>query len=405
MSKTLLVLGGAAKSLPLVRSALVKGHRVVLCDRDPTNPCRQLATHFAEISTLDVDGLVAVADDHAVDGVVSFGSDRMAEVAAQVAERRGLPGNPPASLRTMGRKDLFRAFLGEHGFARPGSISGNRLDVMDAARDQVRLPAIVKPVDAAGSAGVARIDRWEDLPAALHHAELMSPMRGVIVEEFIERDHDYVIAGDAFVDRGEVVFWGLLNSHRGAGHAPFLPTGTSYPISLSAVRQKQVCEKVQTLVDALGIQFGPLNLELAFGADGVLHVIELAARNGGNCIPELLQDATGVDLIGALVDASLGEQVHLTPQSRQRCLATYVVHTVIAGRFEALELDEMVRPHLYRAVSYARSGDSIHMFRRATDAVGVLFLEFASPAEQKAVLECIEDYVRLRMETDEVVGA
>lgn len=403
MSKTLLVLGGAAKSLPLVRSALAKGHRVVLCDRDATNPCRQLVTHFAEISTLDVDGLIAVANDRAVDGVVSFGSDRMAEIAAQVAEHCGLPGNPSVSLMTMGRKDLFRAFLTEHGFARPGSISGGRLNALDAVRGQVRLPAIVKPVDAAGSAGVVRIDSWEELPAAFRGAETVSPTRGVIVEEFLERDHEYIIAGDAFVDQGEVVFWGLLNSHRGSSHAPFLPTGTSFPIALSDVRQRQVREMVQALVDALGIRFGPLNLELVYGADGVLHVIELAARNGGNCIPELLEDATGVDLIGALVDASLGEQVHLTPRPSQRCLATYIVHTARPGRFEALELDEMVRPHIYRAVSYARPGDDIRVFRRATDAVGVLFLEFASPAEQKALLEHIEDYVRLRMETDELV--
>ena len=38
--KKLLVLGGAEKSLPLVHCAKARGHSVVLCERDPQNPCR-----------------------------------------------------------------------------------------------------------------------------------------------------------------------------------------------------------------------------------------------------------------------------------------------------------------------------------------------------------------------------
>lgn len=386
MSKTLMVLGGAAKSLPLLIDARRKGHRILLCDRDPDAPCRSAASDFLEVSTRDVDALVAAAREHGVDGVLSFGSDRMAEVAAEVAERCGLPGNPPEAIRTMGRKDLFRAFLREHGFNAPRSAVAGDAAEMRAALEGFALPLILKPVDSAGSTGVTRIDAWSEFAGAFGLAKAASAAGLVIAEEFLVRSHAHVIAGDAFVVDGRVAFWGLLNSHRGAHEAPFLPTGTSFPILLAERRRTEVRAAVQALVDALGLRQGPLNLELIYTRDNRLHIIEVAPRNGGNHIPELLGDATGVDLIGALVDSALGGKIRFASRPQPSFAATYVVHTQHAGRFRAIEFDPSVRPYIYRAVPLVRPGDDVRPFDRATHAVGVLFLDFASSAEQQAML-------------------
>ncbi|WP_448664949.1 acetyl-CoA carboxylase biotin carboxylase subunit family protein [Sphingomonas sp. CJ20] len=398
MSRTLMVLGGAAKSLPLVLAARRKGHRVVLCDRDPSNPCRGFAQVFLEISTMDRDALVRAAREEAVDGIVSFGSDRMAEVVADVASACGLPGNPPEAVRILGRKDLFRAFLAGNGFATPRAAVGNRPDAIRAALHDHAPPLIVKPVDSAGSAGVTRIDSWAQLPAAFDVAQAVSPSRAVIVETFLDRAHAHMVAGDAFVVDGRVAFWGLLNSHRGATDAPFLPTGTSHPVQLSEQRQVEVRNTIQALVDALGLRFGPLNLELMYARDDTLHIIEVGARNGGNAIPELIEDATGVDLVGALVDAAVREPVRLTPRPRMRFSATYVVHSHRPGRFRSVELDPAVRPHVYRMVLFARPGDEVRAFDCAPHAVGMLFLDFATSTEQHQMLARINACVSVRLD-------
>ena len=384
--KSLLVLGGAEKTVPLVRHALARGHRVVLCDQNPANPCRTLASEFVEVSTIDRDAVLAAARARGASGVVAFGSDIMAVEAAWLAGQLGLPGNPSDAVDIMGRKDRFRAFLAEQGFPVPGCRSVEDMAVVNWPASGLRLPVIVKPVDGAGSTAVIRVDRWADLPPAFHAAQSASRSNRVIVEEFITRAHPHMIAGDAFVVDGRVTFWGLLDSHRAASAAPCLPTGTSWPVSLDAARQEQVRQQVQALVTALGLRFGPLNLELMFGEDSALYIIEVAARNGGNAIPELLAAATGVDLIAALVAASLGEPVDLRPNRQGGWLANYMIHSPVAGRFAGVEIAPRLAPYVEGMVLDVRPGDPVRAFDRAPHAIGTLWLRFPDAAIQQALL-------------------
>lgn len=391
--KKLLVLGGAEKSLPLVLYAKSRGHVVVLCDRDRNSPCRELADEFIELSTVDHSQITDATCPLGIDGVVSFGSDVNAVSAAHIAAALSLAGNPPSAVEAMVRKDLFRQALTSHGFAAPSFHSFTAITEVAPWRDQLQPPLIVKPADAAGSSGVARLDSWAALPSAFAHAQQASRQGQVVIESFIERSHPHLIGGDIFVLDGEIQFWGLLNSHRDCPQAPFLPTGTSYPLALDEHQQQAVRHTLQQLVSALGLRVGGFNVELMFDQHGCLHVIELAPRNGGNQIPELLQLATGVNLIHALVDASLGQPPPLTPQLAPSYVANLMVHATSSGRFQQLLLDASLTPFLLRRELSVEPGDPVRAFECATDALGTLTFRFPSHAEQQAVLNSISELV------------
>ena len=393
--KKLLVLGGSEKSIPVVRYAISKGHHVVLCDRDPDNPCRGLATLFVQVSTTDLDGVLEVARNHTIDGIVSFGSDVIAATAAFVGQALGLPSNPYEAILTLGRKDLFRAFLSSHGFNSPKAASFISVDDLWLQRNQFKLPVMVKPVDSAGSTGVSKVTEWSSLPSAFDIAIRASPSQQVIVEEYIQMSNAQMIAGDAFVQEGQVVFWGLMNSHRSSQEYPFLPTGTSYPVALDLEQEMTVKRTIQSLVDALGLRLGGINLELMYDESDNLYIIELAARNGGNYIPELLKQATGVDLIAALVNASLGESVDVESLQDGRCVATYMIHSQKKGTFQGVILADEITGNVYKTLLNVKIGDSVHSFDRATNAIGVLFLRFDSIAEQERKLNKITYFVKV----------
>jgi biotin carboxylase len=403
--KKLLVLGGSQKSIPLIRYATSKGHDVVLCDRDTENPCKDLAAVFIHVSATDLDGVLEVARKYAVDGIVSFGSDVMAATAAFVGQALGLPSNPYEAVLTLGRKDLFRDFLSSHGFNSPRATSFLSVEDVWLQCNQFQLPVMVKPVDSAGSTGVSKVIEWAELPSAFDLAMGASESKRVIVEEYIQMSHPYMIAGDAFVLDGQVIFWGLMNSHRASREYPFLPTGTSYPVTLNLQQQITVQRTVQSLVDKLGIRLGGLNLELMYDESGNLYIIELAARNGGNYIPEILQYATGVDLIASLVDASLGETVDVESFKDARCVATYMIHSPKKGTFQGVIFADEIKGYVYKTILNAKIGDSIHTFDRATHAVGVLFLRFNSVHEQEAKLNRITDFVRVIVEEPVIESA
>ena len=69
-------------------------------------------------------------------------------------------------------------------------------------------PLIVKPVDSSGSKGVTVIRNPADYPAAVDFAFSFSRGKRIVVEEFIEKRHPYLIGGDIFVSDGKVIQWG-----------------------------------------------------------------------------------------------------------------------------------------------------------------------------------------------------
>ena len=207
-----------------------------------------------------------------------------------------------------------------------------------------------------------------------------------------------MIAGDAFVQDGQVVFWGLMNSHRSSSEYPFLPTGTSYPVALDQEQEMTVKRTIQSIVDALGFRLGGINLELMYDESDNLYIIELAARNGGNYIPELLKQATGVDLIAALVNASIGESVDVESLQNGRCVATYMIQSQKKGTFQGVILADEIKGNVYQTILNVKIGDFIHAFDRATHAIGILFLRFDSVAEQEIKLRSIRDFVTVIVE-------
>ncbi len=70
------------------------------------------------------------------------------------------PVPDPASFESLATKDRFMQLCRTLALPHPeGRIFGNRDEVLDAlAKGKLRLPAILKPVDSAGSIGVVRID-------------------------------------------------------------------------------------------------------------------------------------------------------------------------------------------------------------------------------------------------------
>ena len=227
--KKILLLGGSAQQIVAIKTAQKHGFYTVLCDFLPDNPGQYEADKFYLVSTTDKEAVLKVAMDEKVDGVLAYASDPAAPTAAYVAEKMGLPTNPYQAVDTLCNKDKFRIFLRENGFNTPVAMGYGDKDVDTSI---FSLPVIVKPVDSSGSKGATVLRDWDGLDKALDFAFSFSRSHRVIIEEFIEKKHEYLIGGDIFVNDGKVVLWGLLNCHRDNTVNPLVPVGKSYPLLL-----------------------------------------------------------------------------------------------------------------------------------------------------------------------------
>ena len=396
--KKILLLGGSEQQLVAIKTAKRMGFYTVLCDYLTDNPGQYIADKFYLVSTIDKEAVLDVAQKEKVNGVLGYASDPAAPTAAYVAERLGLLGNPFESVNTLCNKDEFRSFLQKNGFNAPQSGSYSNFEDAEKDVSRYRLPVIVKPVDSSGSKGVTVLSQWEELEKSLEFALSFSRCHRVIIEEFIEKKHKYLIGGDIFIYKGKVIQWGLMNCHRDNKVNPLVPVGKSYPILLGEDDLTHVKETLQEMVDKLHIDSCAMNVELVVDKSDRVWPIDVGPRSGGNMIPDLLGMIFETDVAEMCVRAAMGMPIKVKESTGNPYYATHNLHTEKNGFFDGIQYSDEIRPHIVRKCVYKRTGDAVEYFDNASKAIGIVFLSFDSQEEMEEMLENINQHICVKVE-------
>ena len=199
------MLGGSLQQVPAIKRAKELGFYVITCDYLPSNPGHKYADEYYDVSTTDLEGVLQLAQNLNIDGIIAYASDPAAPTAAYVSEKMGIPGNSYDSVKILTEKDLFRKFLSENGFCTPKAKGYLTYKEAVSDIDSYRFPIMVKPVDSSGSKGVVKVYSKTELEAAVEEALSYSRSKRFIIEEFIVKK-GYQVSGDGFSVDGKLVF-------------------------------------------------------------------------------------------------------------------------------------------------------------------------------------------------------
>ena len=395
--KTILLLGGSAQQIIAVETAKRLGYFTVLCDYLSDNPGQYVADKFYLVSTTDKNAVLEVAEKENIDGILAYASDPAAPTAAYVAEKMGLPTNPYPSVEVLCNKDQFRSFLRNNGFNAPVA-KGYRDKKIDV--EEYTLPVIVKPVDSSGSKGATVLYSWEGLDAALDFAFSFSRSHKIIIEEYIEKKHEYLIGGDIFVIDGKIVLWGLLNCHRDNSVNPLVPVGKSYPLFIDELDKKSVEETLQRLVDALQLKFGSVNVELVIDKSGQVWPIDIGPRAGGNMIPDLLGMIFNVNVVEMAVLSAMGKPIVTKVGETSSYYASHNLHTNKNGIYKNIIFSDKIEEKIVKKFLYKVAGEKVEYFDNAAKALGIIIMKFDNQSEMYEVLNHINEYYEVEVEEE-----
>lgn len=395
--KKILFLGGNYFQMTAIRAAKELGHYVITVDYLPENPGHALADAYYNISTIEKEAVLELAQKEKIDGIVSYASDVSAPTAAYVAEKMGLPTNPYQSVMLLTHKDLFRPFLIEHGFNSPKSRGFK--DKNEAADFFLSLnkPAMVKPSDSNGSKGASRVTNLEEFEQAFDKALSFSRQKVVVVEEFLVRS-GHQIAGDSFIVDGKLAFTGFMNEHFDDACNPLVPVGESYPSCLSADLKKKATQEIERLMQLLDMKFGAINMDFIVDEKGDIYIIEIGPRNGGNLITDILQRATGADLAKATVQAALGldPTPYLMPKY-EKCVSSYVVHALKDGLYAGTAISKEIQPDILLFKDLAEVGAPVQRFDNAALNTGAMLIQYANAEEMVYRMDHMNDFIRVEL--------
>lgn len=400
--KKILLLGGSAQQVVAIETAKSLGYYTVLCDFLPDNPGQFVADKFYLTSTTDMDAVLKVAQKEQIDGILAYASDPAAPTAAYIAEQMELPGSPYRSVDILCNKDKFRAFLSAHNFCTPKAKGYE--DIYQASGDLenglFRFPVIVKPVDSSGSKGVARINDCKDAWEKLETAFSLSRGKRIIIEEYVEK-FGYQIAGDGLSVDGKLVFRYFANDHFNEKCVnPFVPISASFPYNMPKDVQDKIHGEIQRLITLLGMKTTTYNFDMRIDEDYNVYLMEIAPRDGGNYIPQIIRYATGVDLVECSVKAAMGEKILTDSFGKpEGFYAYYAIHSLKDGILDRIEIDpDVMKKHIVENHILKKPGDEIKAFTGANTTLGILLMKFDSMEQMLDMMDHSENWIDIRLE-------
>jgi biotin carboxylase len=291
VAEAILILGAAAVQDDAVQSARELGLTTVVCAQAPDGPAVDTCDEFVQLDFLDVDGVYRLMKERGIRFVYSVGSDRAMPVIGELSRRSGSPAFASKEVaETCNNKGLLRRAL----FGMDGAVPFQVINAFEPVIREVDLPCIVKPVDAQGQRGVAKVDSDNDFAGAVAAAAAHSRTGGVIVERFVGgveiSVNGYLVDSQlVFVAVSDRVVWpqftGLIREH-------VVPTQLDNKV-VDAVKSllSNTCARI-------GVADGPVYAQMKV-EDQRPYIIEITPRLDGCHMWEVIKHASGVDLLEA----------------------------------------------------------------------------------------------------------
>ncbi|TIW70335.1 MAG: ATP-grasp domain-containing protein, partial [Mesorhizobium sp.] len=181
-------------------------------------------------------------------------------------------------------------------------------------------PVILKPAEGSGSCGVRLCRDMDEL--AEHTTYLLggtyiwrsSPK--ILVEEFAQGPfYEATTMGNAVIADGGADF----------DRPPhFVPRESMFPAPLTDEEHERIADLSLNCLRALGLGWGPANIEFRWTKDGPV-VIEVNARLPGWTTPRLIQLAYGVDIINEHIKLVIGDECDLRGRHSHTSVARFLV--------------------------------------------------------------------------------
>lgn len=381
--KKLLIIGASILQLPAIKRAKELGYYVGVIDYNPNAVGVPFADEFFCVSTIDIEGVVKVAEDFRPDGIMTLATDMPMRSIAAACDRLGLPGITfDTAIKSTDKGEMIKCFEA-NGVEHPWYFILSEPNELERVIGQIQFPCISKPTDNSGSRGVMLIHSEEELRDAVAYSSQNGRSGGVIVEEYMKGPE---VSVEIITTDGEPHVLNVTDKlTTGAPH--FVEMGHSQPSRLAENDVAKICDLACRAVRAVGIKNGPAHVEIMLTEEGP-KMVELGARMGGDCITtHLVPLSTGVDMIEATIRIACGEQPDITPKFKKGSAIRYFnppagVITAIDGVENAQAIEGV------RQISFVKGvGDAVGTIGSSTDRAGFVIAQADTPEQAVAVCE------------------
>lgn len=363
-----LILGTGFGQLPLINACKEMDIETVGFDRNSGSLGAGLVDKFYEIDIVESAEICKIAQQEGIDGAVTMQTDAPVPTLGKLNDELCLAGVTEQTALACSNKNLTREILSAAKVLQPKFAFVETFAEAKEALKRIGFPCVIKAPDSSGSRGVTNLKSSADLNFGYEQAQLYSGSGLIIIEEFID---GIEIGAQTFSENGKCLHCLMHNDSLSEG-GYMVPTGHSYPLNASSIDQEKVKNEIFKALNALGLKNGPANVDLIISDDGRPFIIEIGARVGATCLPELTSLHTGFDWAKMIIMNCLGKrQVEI--ESIERPCAAIILQSPKDGIFKGYNLNFSEAEYEECLVDYeitAQPGDLVSILRKGTDRIG-----------------------------------
>ena len=333
--KKILIIGAGDFQLPLVQQA-AKTCQVLLAAPVISEAFDPYISDRLIVDVRDESAILAFAQEHKIDGVITDQTDIAVRSVAYVAEKMGLPGISYETGLLFTDKSRMRKRLAELGLP----LLANRTvsSVEDAiaffrelggTKTSSSVRVIIKPLDTQGSRGVQVCASEQEIRNKYDEAARWSGSHEVIVEHFatgrefvvesLVLDHQY-----RTLCIGDTLYFDIPDA--------FAAKSRIFPTTADNTLRQKVLDLDEKIITGFGLTQGITHSEYIMEGDEV-YLIETAARGGGVFISsDLISLSSGLHTEQFLIDIALGQQKEMPRILPQQCFCGYMAFYLPVGR-------------------------------------------------------------------------
>jgi len=295
--------------VPIILQARDLGYRVITTDNVPDNPGHTLADQCYSTDTTDLDGVLAIAREERVSGVIAACTDVALPTAAYVAQNLGLPGVPYESANICCDKIAFRKFLHDNKLPVPDAHAFSA--TLHPSKDIFSNKCVIKPDRSSGSKGIFIVSSYEEFLSRKDETLAFSPHGKGVCETFIEGDQGTC---EGIIHDSRVI-WNIVTDRQTAP-SPFVATyGHSVPSSITLERQNELICIIEVICRRLNIKDTVFDCDFVSGAAGIF-ILEFTPRLGGNSLTRLIGNAAGFNIIEYAIQQACGLSDMIIPRNK-----------------------------------------------------------------------------------------
>ena len=369
--KRLLIVGAGLGQLPAILAAKKLGIESIVVDKNPDAAGMYLADKSYVVDIVDIPKVLDVAKLEKINGTMTMQSDVGMPTVGALNDAFGLHGVTREVANRCSNKISMRCCFEAADVSQPKFIVVDDIDSAINAVKKLNFPCVFKSPDSSGSRGIVKVSELKDVDAAFKEARKYTSGAELIVEEFIA---GIEVGAQAFSDNGRC---DLVLIHDDMISPPpyMIPVGHAFPATLDSEVLKTTALACRRSVEALGIEDGPSNIDIIIGHDGVPRIIEVGARIGATCLPELVLYHTGIDWTESAVLSAIGVSPSLIPSKSSAC-AAFILESPKNGVFRGATFPDSFKsnPDILEWEITAKMGEIVSVLKKGTDRIGKIIV-------------------------------